>query len=211
MPLPTKKALPVFLYTKDVKLIDVVPETKTATYEIGDLISYSSVEIGTGGYYQGTEISVVAGEKTAPGYTGKADLKFLGVMAEQYPPNFFLYQDVDGQLDLADYTASPVSFAGSLERMTVCVMPNIVLVDFWNSEQVGDSGQVIEVLISSDIWADVFVSQTAGTDIGKAGKASLARSNPNSSGEVAIGKLLGIPISGGRYGYVMLDPLSARL
>lgn len=209
MPLPTKKTFSAFLYTKDVVNIDVVPGTKTATYEIGDIISFGATayETGTGGYYQGTEYNVVVGEKHDPTYTNADTLKFLGVMVEQYPPNFFLYQDQDGQLDLSDYTASPSTFAGSLERMTVCVMPNIVLVDFWDSTA---GGQAVEALVATDIGATVYASQTAGADIGKAGKASLARSNPNASGNVAIGRLLAIPKSGGRYGYVLLDPFGAR-
>lgn len=215
MPLPTKKALPVFLYTKDVKLIDVVPADKNATYEVGDLISFDSTafEIGTGGYYQGTEITVVVGEKTDPAYTDVEDVAFLGVMAEQYPPNFFLYQDVDGQLDLTDFSVTPVTFAGSLERMTVLVMPNIVLMDFWNA-----NSDVLAALISTDIGASVYISQTVSTDTGKAGKASLARDQTDAfaagdgTGQnmVSVGRLIGIPISGGRYGYVLFEPSFAR-
>lgn len=214
MPLPTKKALPVFLYTKDVKLIDVVPAS-SATYEVGDLISFDSTayETGTGGYYQGTEINVIVGEKTAPGYTNVEDVKFLGVMAEQYPPNFFLYHDVDGQLDVTDYTITPTSFAGSLERMTVCVMSNIILMDFWDSDT-----DVTESLIGSDIGAAVYISQTVGNDVGIAGKAALARSQPvayaagDGSGQnmVQVGTLAAIPISGGKYGYVLFEPSFAR-
>lgn len=215
MPLPTKKALPVFLYTKDVVNIDVVPADKTATYEVGDLISFDATayETGTGGYYQGTEINVVIGEKTAPAYTDISDVAFLGVMTEQYPPNHFLYQDVDGQLDLTNYTNSPVTFAGSLERMTVCVQPNIILVDFWDAND-----DQLPVLVATDIGASVYISQTVTTDTGKAGKASLARYQTDAyaagdgSGQnmVSIGKLLAIPISGGRYGYVLFDPSLAR-
>ena len=207
MPLPTKKALPVFLYTKDVVNIDVVPATKSATYEVGDIISFASEETGTGGYYQGTEINVVVGEKHSPGYTDADTLAFLGVMAEQYPPNFFLYQDQDGQLDLSDYTASPISFAGSLERMTVCVMPNIILMDFWDSLS---GGQADEALIASDIGATVLASKDGGGDLGLEGKASLLRSNDQATTPIAVGRLLAIPISGGQYGYVLLDPLNAR-
>jgi hypothetical protein len=215
MPLPTKKALPVFLYTKDVVNIDVVPATKTATYEVGDLISFDSTayETGTGGYYQGTEINVIVGEKTDPAYTNVTDAAFLGIMAEQYPPNFFLYQDQDSQLDLTDYTSAPVTFAGSLERMTVCVQPNIILVDFWDAND-----NQLPALVATDIGAAVFISQTVSTDTGKAGKASLARYQTDAyaagdgSGQnmVQIGKLIAIPVSGGRYGYVMFDPSLAR-
>lgn len=216
MPLPTKKSLPVFLYTKDVKIIDVVPGTKDATYEVGDLISFDSTayETGTGGYYQGTEINVVVGEKTSPGYTGADDIAFLGVMTEQYPPNFFLYKDQDGHLDIADYTASPVSFAGSLERMSVCVEQNIILMDFWDSDT-----DVAESLIGTDIGKAVFASQTSGNDVGIAGKAALARSQPvayaagDGTGQnmTQVGTLLAIPVSGGKYGYVLFDPSLARL
>ena len=218
MPLPTKKSLPVFLYTKDVVNIDVVPGTKSATYEVGDLISFDSTayETGTGGYYQGTEINVVVGEKTSPAYTNVENAAFLGVMTEQYPPNFFLYQDVDGQLDLANYTASPVSFAGSLERMTVCVQQNIILMDFWDCNTT-DPGTTA-ALVGTDIGAAVYISQTVSTDTGKAGKASIARYQTDAyaagdgSGQnmVQVGKLLAIPISGGRYGYVLFDPSLAR-
>ncbi len=213
MPLPTKKSLPVFLYTKDVVNIDVVPGTKSATYEVGDLISFDATayETGTGGYYQGTEVNVVVGEKTSPAYTDASDIAFLGVMTEQYPPNFFLYQDVDGQLDLSDYTASPVSFAGSLERMTVCVQQNIILMDFWNANT-ADPGE-LAALIATDIGAEVFVSQTVSTDTGKAGKAALARDQTDAAAAgnmVKVGRLLAIPISGGRYGYVLYDPSIAR-
>lgn len=210
MPLPTKKALPVFLYTKDVVNIDVVPATTSATYEVGDLISFDSTayETGTGGYYQGTEVNVVVGEKHDPAYTDITDLGFLGVMAEQYPPNFFLYKDEDSELSVSDYTIAPQSFAGSLERMTVCVMPNIILADFWDA----DNNQA-ESLVATDIGATVYASQTVSTDTGKAGKSSLARSQTDAiaAGDiVAIGVLLAIPISGGQYGYIMLDPLGAR-
>ena len=220
MPLPTKKALPVFLYTKDVKLIDVVPATTTAgfTYEVGDLLSFASTayETGTGGYYQGTEVNVVVGEKTDPAYTNNADVAFLGVMAEQYPPNFFLYQDVDGQLDLANYTASPTTFAGSLERMTVCILPNIILMDFWDCNTA--SPGALAALVATDIGATVFVSQTVSTDTGKAGKASIARyqTDAYAAGDgtgqnmCQVGRLIGIPISGGRYGYVLFEPSLAR-
>ncbi len=215
MPLPTKKALPVFLYTKDVVNIDVVPGTKSITYEVGDLISFASTafEIGTGGYYQGTEINVVVGEKTDPAYTNVTDIAFLGVMAEQYPPNFFLFQDQDQELDLANFTVTPVSFAGSLERMTVCIESNIILMDFWNANT-----NVIAALISTDIGAAVYVSQTVSTDTGKAGKAALGRDQTDAiaagdgSGQnmVQVGRLLAIPVSGGRYGYVLFDPSLAR-
>lgn len=218
MPLPTKKALPVFLYTKDVKLIDVVPATSGITYEVGDLISFDSTayETGTGGYYQGTEINVIVGEKTDPAYTNNADVAFLGVMAEQYPPNFFLYQDVDGQLDLNDYTIAPQSFAGSLERMTVLVMPNIVLMDFWDCNT-SDPGTTAE-LVASDIGAQVFISQTVSSDTGKAGKASIARyqTDAYAAGDgtgqnmAQVGRLIAIPISSGKYGYVLFEPSLAR-
>lgn len=215
MPLPTKKALPVFLYTKDVKLIDVVPATTTAgyKYEVGDLISFASTayETGTGGYYQGTEVTVVVGEKTDPAYTDVTDVAFLGVMAEQYPPNFFLYQDVDGQLDLSNYTITPTTFAGSLERMTVLVMPNIVLMDFWNANTA--SPGELGALVATDIGAPVFISQTVTTDTGKAGKAALGRDQTDALAAgniVQVGRLIGIPISGGRYGYVLFDPSLAR-
>lgn len=218
MPLPTKKALPVFLYTKEVKLIDVVPATPSATYEVGDLIKFDSTayETGTGGYYQGTEINVVVGEKTDPAYTNVEDAAFLGVMAEQYPPNFFLYQDVDGQLDISDYTIAPTSFAGSLERMTVLVMPNIVLMDFWDCNT--SSPGAIAALVGSDIGVAVFISQTVSSDTGKAGKASIARyqTDAYAAGDgtgqnmVQVGRLIGIPISGGQYGYVLFEPSSAR-
>lgn len=217
MPLPTKKALPVFLYTKDVKLIDVVPAS-SGTYEVGDLIKFDSTayETGTGGYYQGTEINVIVGEKTDPAYTNVENAAFLGVMAEQYPPNFFLYQDVDGQLDLTDYTISPTSFAGSLERMTVCVMPNIILMDFWDCNTT-DPGTTAE-LVGSDIGAAVYISQTVSTDTGKAGKASIARyqTDAYAAGDgtgqnmVQVGTLAAIPISGGKYGYVLYEPSFAR-
>ncbi len=218
MPLPTKKSLPAFLYTKDVVNIDVVPGTKSAVYEIGDLIKFAATafETGTGGYYQGTEISVIVGEKTDPAYTDVSDVAFLGVMVEQYPPNFFLYQDQDGDLDLSDYTNSPVSFAGSLERMTVCVQPNILLMDFWDAN-FADPGQ-LAALVATDIGAAVYVSQTVSTDTGKAGKAALARDQTDAfaagdgTGQdmVQVGRLVAIPISGGRYGYVMYEPSFAR-
>ena len=210
MPLPTKKALPVFLYTKDVKLIDVVPATTSATYEVGDLISFDATayETGTGGYYQGTEISVLVGEKTDPAYTDATDVAFLGVMAEQYPPNFFLYQDQDGHLDLSDYTIAPQSFAGSLERMTVCVMPNIILMDFWNANT-----NVAAALVAGDIGTEVFISQTVSSDTGKAGKAAIAADQTDAvaaTNIVKIGRLVGIPISGGKYGYVLFNPWGAQ-
>jgi len=213
MPLPTKKAFPVFLYTKDVVNIDVVPANTSKTYEVGDLIKFHSTayETGTGGYYQGTEISVLVGEKTDPAYTDATDVAFLGVMAEQYPPNFFLYQDVDGQLDLTDYTIAPTSFAGSLERMTVCVMPNIILMDFWNANTT--SPGELGALVATDIGAIVYVSQTVSTDTGKAGKAALGRDQTDAlaaGNMVKVGRLVGIPVSGGRYGYVMYDPSYAR-
>jgi len=218
MPLPTKKSLPVFLYTKDVKLIDVVPGTKSATYEVGDLISFDATayETGTGGYYQGTEVNVIVGEKTDPGYTNNADVAFLGVMAEQYPPNFFLYQDQDGHLDLADYTASPVSFAGSLERMTVCIMPNIILMDFWDCNTTDPGTEA--ALVATDIGAKVYISQTVSSDTGKAGKASIARyqTDAYAAGDgtgqnmAQVGTLAAIPISGGKYGYVLFEPTLAR-
>lgn len=209
MPLPTKKALPVFLYTKDVVNIDVVPNNTSTSFGVGELIAFDSAVTGTGGYYQGTEINVIKGKKHDPTYTDAADLDFLGVMAEKYPPNFFLYQDVDGDLDVSDYSTAVVSggsFAGDLERMTVCVMPNIILVDFWDA-----ANNQAESLVASDVFATVYASQTAGADTGAAGKASLERSNNDgATSKVAIGRLLGIPISGGRYGYVLIDPLGAR-
>ncbi len=221
MPLPTKNSLPVFLYTKDVKLIDVVPATTTAgfIYEVGDLISFDSTayETGTGGYYQGTEINVLVGEKTDPAYTNITNVAFLGVMAEQYPPNFFLYQDVNEHLTVTDYTINPTSFAGSLERMTVCVMPNIILMDFWDCNTT-DPGAEAE-LVASDIGAAVYISQTVSTDTGKAGKASLARyqTDAYAAGDgtgqnmVQVGVLAAIPVNEGKYGYVLFEPSLARL
>lgn len=209
MPLPTKKSLPVFLYTKDVVNIDVVPESTSTSYGVGELIAFDSAITGTGGYFQGTEINVIKGKKHDPTYTDAASLNFLGVMAEKYPPNFFLYQDVDQELTVEDYSSAVAaggSFAGDLERMTVCVMPNIILVDFWDA-----ANNQAESLVASDIFATVYASQTAGSDTGKAGKASLERSNDDgATSKVAIGRLLGIPVSGGNYGYVLIDPLGAR-
>jgi hypothetical protein len=207
MGLPTKKALPVFLYSKDAKVIDVVPKSTAATYNVGEIISYDSSETGTGGYYQGTEISVLVGDKHDPTYTDAASLALLGIQVLKYPQNFFLYTDQDGDLDISDYTLREGSFAGSLDRMPVLVESGIVLVDFWDSTA---GGQAAEALVGTDMFAVVYASQTAGGDTGLAGKASLARSNPNASGNVAIGRLVGIPIVGGRYGYVMFDPYNAR-
>lgn len=208
MPLPTKQSFPSFLYTKDVVNIDVVPNDTTATYEIGDIISFASAVEGSGGFYQGTEFSVVKGKKHDPTYADADALAFLGVMVERYPPNKFLYKDDAGLLTVDDYTKDVVtggSFAGDLERMTVCVMPNIVLVDFWDA-----TNDQAESLASTDVFDTVYASKSGGGDTGKAGKASLARSNGNASSLIAIGRLLGIPKNGGNYGYVFVDPLGAR-
>lgn len=207
MPLPTKKSLPVFLYTKEVQVIDVVPATPSGTYNVGDLISFSSSQTGTGGYYQGSEINVLVGEKHNPAYTDADSLALIGIQVLKYPANFFLYTDQDGELDVTDYTLTPDTFAGSIERMPVLTQPNIVLVDFWNSLS---TGQTEEVLVSTDMFKTVYASKNGGGDLGKAGKASLLRSNSNATSPIPIGRLVGIPIVGGHYGYVAFDPFNAR-
>jgi hypothetical protein len=211
MAYPTKKSLTPFLYTKDVVNIDVVPSSNNSTYPLGRIISFDSTkayELGTGGEFQGSEINVIVGDLHNPAYTNADSLKLLGITVEKYPYNYFLYKDMDAELDLVDYSLDVTSFAGSLGRMTVCVMPNIVLVEFWDSRS---GGQKIETLVASDIGATVYASQTNGGDTGKAGYASLARSNPNqSAGAVAIGRLLGIPVVNGSFGYILFDPLGAR-
>ena len=95
-------------------------------------------------------------------------------------------------------------------------MPNIVLMDFWDCNTTDPGAEA--ALVGTDIGASVFVSQTVSTDTGKAGKASIARyqTDAYAAGDGTgqnmchIGRLIGVPISGGKYGYVLFEPSLAR-
>jgi hypothetical protein len=214
--LPTKKALQAFLYTREGLVIDVVPKQFPPTidpinginYRIGDLVSRQTPPPastgGSGGFFQGTESVVTEVDLHDPTYADIDALDLFGVLSGNEPPNKFLVQDVDGDLDIEDFGLETDfnTFAGSLRRVACLVDGDIHLVRLW--DVVSDQAASVAV---ADVGKAVYVSKTDGGSghTGKAGRGTIDDQS-GVAGIVKLGTVHAIPQIGLPYAYVELNP-----
>lgn len=217
-PVPQKKALTVFPYTREgFSIVDVVPyqASYTKIFRAGMLVSYVLPPTAqVSGYWQNyaTGGQGEALNKTvdfcAIDYTDLAALAFAGIIAHSFPENRPALGDQYGDLDLEDRDLAPYidTIAGAMQR-TSCAIggTGMMLCRFWDST--GGTG-TDAALVVGDVGKIVYVSKTdGGSFTGKAGYATVADQS-GTSGIVRIGTLVEIPVLGGEWGYIKFDGAS---
>lgn len=202
---PTRQALQAFLYTRTPALVvDIVPLSASLSkpFEVGHLLSFSSAANYSSGYWQGTgEALVIQCDFTNITNNTVASQNFLGVCVGEEPLNRPAMDDVKGKFEVQDRGINVNTMAGPMMRVAAVLTSCIVLVQFC------DNTGADAALTNADINKPCWVSVTAGGTVGRAGSATIVTDD---SPAVEIGTVWGVPITGGTYAYVLLDPSKAR-